>query len=217
VATVAELVAAVLEDGEFDATEAQVLRWLNTRHKQMCARSGCYRKTVNLGPLVAGQVLYAVPAEVLEILEVRVGDYVYGKARHNDFAEGEQGWVWLSGPGGIAGRDDDEEGQQHLRIFPAPKSGVLPELGTDVVVYGKCQPPQLILGEDENIKITDDYVDALVSGAIATGMLRVESRPDLASTHEALFDAACSELRIATNKKFRGSGPAQIRVVGYNA
>lgn len=216
--TVLELVEAVLEDGQFDATQAQVLRWLNTRHKQIVVRARSFRKQLSLGKTVAGQASYVLPAGIVEILQVTVGGYVYGQARHNDFAEGELGYIWLGGGmGGIAGRDDTAAGEPQLRIFPAPKAGLSPEPGGDISVYAAVEPPQLVVGEDASIKIPDEYTDALVSGAIATGMLRVESRPDLAAQHEAIFEKGCGELLRVVNRRFRGTGPARIRVMGVNA
>src|SRR2546430_8591224 len=75
--TVAELVSAVTDDGALDASEGQILRWLNTRHVQMCVRSRCFRRTLGLGNTVAGQANYALPPEVVEILQVTVGGYGY--------------------------------------------------------------------------------------------------------------------------------------------
>jgi len=67
------------------------------------------------------------------------------------------------------------------------------------------------------LKVPPEFYDALIEGAIATGLARVESRPDLAAPGEERFAAACSELESEVNKRYRGSGPAQIRVQGYNA
>lgn len=214
--TVAQLVASVLEDGQFDATEAQALRWLNTRHRQLCARTRCYRQTLTFGPTVAGQLGYPVPPGVVEILQVTVGGLVYGATRHSDFAQGERGFIWLGGEGGVAGREDSGSGQQLIRIFPAAKVGAAPEPGEAISVYAATQPPPLVVGDDSTIKVPDDYFDALVSGAIATGMLRVESNPALAAPHEQIFTTAVGELLRATNRKYRGSGPARVRLLGVN-
>lgn len=215
---VADLVAAVKEDGQFDADEPQVLRWLSVRHRQMCARSRCYRKTLDLGVITAGQAAYAVPPEVVEVLQVTVGGLVYGNARHSDYAQGARGFIWLGGEGGIAGREDTAEGVQQLEIFPAPAAGSEPTPGTaHISAYAAVQPPNLVVGTDATVKIPDDYQDALVSGAIATGLLRVESRQDLAAPHEQIFSTGCSELLRATNRRFRGAGPARVRILGVNA
>lgn len=214
--TVASLVANVLAEGNFDATEAQALQWLSRRQRQMCARSRCYRKKLSIGPTVSEQQDYAVPAEVVEIREVLVNGLTYGTGRHVDLAQGAQGWLWLDGlawnGGGIAMRDDDAEGTRKIALFPTPT-----EAGLEVVLIAVCLPPDLAVGQDTTIKVPLDFMDALVAGAIATGLRRIESRPDLAVPFETEFTNGCSELMMQTNRRFRGAGAAQIRVQGLNA
>src|SRR5215472_9700364 len=105
--TVKELVEAVLTEGNFDATESQVLSWLNTRHELMCARTKCYRRKIQIGPTVAEQNGYPLPPEVMEIREVQVQSSTttppglgvpYGAGRHIDLAEGALHYIWLGGP-----------------------------------------------------------------------------------------------------------------------
>lgn len=215
--TVAQLVEQVLTEGQFDATNPQVLRWLSVRQRQMCRRSKCYRKTLSIGPTVNGQASYTLPAEVVEILQVTVGGIVYGHMRHTDPPEGAKGWIWLGGEGGVAGREDDASGAQQLRIYPAPATGSSPEPGQTLELWAVVRPPDLVEGTESTLVIPGEYMDALVSGAIATGLLRTENRPDLASTFEQVFDTGCSELLQQSNRRFRGTGPAQIRVAGINA
>jgi hypothetical protein len=215
--TVAQLVAQVLEEGQFDATNAQALRWLTVRQRQLCRRSKWYRKTLSIGPTVDGQASYALPAEVVEILMVEVDGYVYGHMRHQDPSEAAKGWIWLGGSGGIAGRQDSSAGEQQLWIFPTPYAGGSLEPGKAVSVYAVVRPPDLVEGDDTTLVIPGEYMDALVEGAIATAMLRTEDRPDLAAGHEQIFTTACGELSQQSNRRYRGVGPAQIRVVGVNA
>jgi hypothetical protein len=209
--TVAQLVSAVLDEGQFDATPAQALRWLSVRQRQMCRRAKWYRKTLSIGPTVEGQAAYPLPVEVVEILMVEVGGKVYGHLRHQDPPEGALGWVWLGGEGGIAGRQDSSSGEPQLWLYPTP------EAPAPISVYAVCRPPDLLEGTDSTLVIPGEYVDALVSGAIATGLVRTEDRPDLAGNHEQIFTAACGELTQQSNRRFRGVGPAQIRVQGVNA
>lgn len=214
--TVASLVQNVLTEGNFDATEAQVLQWLTRRQRQMCSRSRCYRKKLSIGPTVANQQGYSVPKEVVEIREVLVNGITYGTGRHSDLAQGAQGYIWLDGMylngGGIATRDDDSSGATKLALYPIPT-----EAGLEVTLIAVCLPPDLVVGEDGTIKIPGDFLDALVAGAIATGLTRTEARPDLATAFETVFTNGCSELEMQTNRRFRGVGAAQIRVVGLNA
>ena len=215
--TVSQLVEAVLNEGQFDASNTQALRWLTVRQRQMCRRSRCYRKTLSIGPTVNAQTAYAVPAEVVEILMVEVDGKVYGHLRMNDPSEGALGWIWLGGVGGIAGRYDSSAGEAMLWLYPAPLVGGPLEPGKAISLKAVCRPPDLEEGKDATLVIPGEHVDALVSGAIATGMLRTEDRPDLAAAHEQIFTAACAELTQQTNRRFRGIGPAQIRVQGVNA
>lgn len=216
--TVVGLIERVLEEGGFDAPNSRALEWLTVRQRQMCARSRCYRKTISLGVTVNGQSDYALPAEVLELREVLVGGTLFGPMRHTDPAQGAKGWLWLGGEGGIAGRDDNSAGEPMLRLYPTPAPNTPQvEPGAEITIYAVCRPPDLAEYNDATLKVPTEYVDALVSGAIATGMLRMEARPDLAQAHETIFAAACGELLQATNRRFRGSGPAQIRVAGINA
>lgn len=215
--TVAQLVEQVVTEAQFDCTNAQALRWLTVRQRQMCRRSKWYRKTLNIGPTVNKQASYSVPAEVVEILQVTVGGQVFGHMHHTDPPEGAKGWIWLGGEGGVAGREDSSTGEAQLRLYPIPETNTSIETGVALEVWAVCRPPDLVEGQDSTLVIPGEYADALVSGAIATGMLRTESRPDLASAFEQIFDAACSELLQQSNRRFRGTGPAQIRVAGINA
>lgn len=326
------LVKSVLEDGGFDTTEAKVLDWLDQRHKLMCARSDCYRRKVPLGPTVAGQQSYPIPAEVQEIREVLVvtptssGVGVpYGAGRHSDLAQGALGYIWLGGiylraGGGIYTRDENAEGQDLLALYPIPS-----EAGLTISVLAVCRPEvlqlspsglvaggtatiryclttreltptelatfvgggglpvgvgteagvastvleyqlpgkawataavvkdatgayhslvtapeqgtiywrakwldaggaivaQTPLGEEPvkgggGLRTPPEYDDALVAGAIATGLERLEGRADLAGTGEQKFAAACQELKGEVNRRFRRPGGAEIRVGGLN-
>jgi hypothetical protein len=172
---------------------------------------------LSLGPTVSEQAAYTVPAEVVEILYVEVDGKPYGHLRHQDPAEGALGWIWLGGTGGIAGRQDTAGGEQQLQIYPVPKPGGPLEPGKPLNVWAVCRPPDLLETDNTTLVIPGEYADALVGGAIATGLVRTEDRPDLAGAYEQMFTAACAELAQQSNRRFRGLGPAQIRVIGVNA
>lgn len=205
-AKVQGLVDAVLEDGEFDATPAQALRWLNSRQKQMTARSACYRKTISLGSTVEGQAVYPIPADVVRVLQVTVGGFPYPEQRHGDFALLEKHFERLIGPGGIMARDDSGAGNEQIRIAPTPGNEPLA-----LSIYAIMLSPDLSLTDDSTLVVPPDYYDALIAGAIGTGS-RGEARYDIAGVAETAFAASCQELNVATRRKFHGPGPARIRV-----
>ncbi len=215
--TVKSLVERVLEDGGFDAPESKALGWLTERQRLMCSRSGCYRRTASIGPTVAGQRDYALPSDVVQLLEVLIEGLPYEPGRSSDLAAGTRGWLMLLGEGGLAVRDDTESGQTMLAIYPTPQVGVAPEPGASVEVRAVCRPPDLVIGEDSTLKVPGEYTAGLVSGAIATGLTRLEKRADLATPFLTEFEAACAELERQTNAEFLQTGPAEIRIAGFNA
>jgi hypothetical protein len=200
------LVNAVIEDGQFDVTPTQALRWLNSRQKQMTARSACYRKTLSLGNTVEGQATYAVPADVVRVLQVTVAEFPYPEVRHIDFTMIANGWEVLIGEGGVMARDDSGAGNAQIRISPTPGNESQP-----LSIYAIMLSPDLVLGDDTTLVVPPDYYDALIAGAIGTGS-RGEARYDIAGTAETAFAASCEELNVATRRKFHGRGPARIRV-----
>ncbi len=210
--TVQQLVDQVLSEGQFDATQDQALRWLSVRQRQMVARSRSLRKTVSVGPTVAGQRDYALPGEVVEIQEVTVNGLTWGKGTHVDLSRGAQGYLRLSESGGIVASEETAAGGTEIALYPTPT-----EAGLPIEVRATFLPADLSVGDDATLVIPGDYVDALVSGAIATALVRLENRPDLAQYHEGVFSSANEELRRMVSRRYRGPGPATIRVRGINA
>jgi hypothetical protein len=213
--TVSQLVTDITAEGAFDADPAQVLRWLDRRHKQMCARAGAFRKTASAGVTVAGQQSYAVPAGLLEALEVTVGGVTYTRGRHTDIASGDA--LVLGGTGGIFLDTADSAGVQQVALFPVPS-----DPGDAISVYGLYAAPDLATtpgaGVITSVLVDDDAVEGLLHGVFATALSRPgEARWDLAQAHEASFETACLEFKRRVTRRLRGSGPSQIRVIGYNA
>jgi hypothetical protein len=216
VASVAELVTDVLTEASFDATETQALKWLSRAHALMCVRSTILRKNLNLGLTEENVSTYDLPAEVVQILELRVGGVPYGQGTHTDIAYDALSYLWIQGiPGsGLGVQEASAEGVDQIALVrrPAEAPGGLP-----IELYAVCRPGPLVSGEDSTVKVPDEFTDALVSGACATALARVEARPDLASSFQAQFDAGCAELLKQVRKRYRGSASPQIRVVGYTA
>lgn len=211
-AVVAKLMAAVTTQGELDVPGAMVLDWLSGRQALMCSRSRCLRRRLVIGSTVANQSSYAVPKQVVQILEVQVAGVVYGSGRHSDISNFAQNRLWIWGPGGIAMRDADVEGDDELALVPPP-----PQDGLPIEVYAACRPGPIVEGDDSTVRIPEEFYDALVDGAIALGLQRTESRGDIAAEFAARFESACAELLKQVNKRYKGSSPAQIRVEGVNA
>jgi hypothetical protein len=206
------MVDDVLNEGGFDATPAQALRWLTRRHRRLVVRSRCYRKTASIGPTVALTRDYALPVDIRGIFEVDVAGVRYGDGRHSDISAQAQSRLWICGTGGVTTDEEDANGLGELALIPTPDTG-----GSTITVRGFFAPPDLLTADDTTLKSPSDYDDVLVAGAISTAYRRLLARPDLAGPFEQDFGNGCEELRVDTNRKYRGQGAVQMRVIGYNA
>lgn len=212
-ATVQGLIDQVKTEAQFDVDDSAALNWLDRRHKVMVIRARAYRKTVSIsGGTVANQSDYALPSDLVEIEQVTVDGMPYGQAMHTDLAYGAQGWIMLSGIGGVVASEEDATGGPEIALYPTPT-----DVGKVIQVRGIFRPSDLVVGTDSTIRVPDEFLDALVSGAIATGLNRQEYRPDLAQTFEQDFSNACEEWRRQVRRRYRGAGPATIRIRGVNA
>lgn len=209
-ATVQGLIDQVKSEAQFDVADDQALTWLDRRQKKMVVRARALRKTATLAT-VSGQRDYALPSDLVEVLEVTVAGMPYGRATHTDLSYGEQGWVQLSGIGGVVSSEEDTSGGPEIALYPTPTTS-----GDTILVRGVYRPSSLVVGSDSTIRVPDEFLDSLVSGAIATGLARQEYRPDLASSFEQDFEAACEEWRRQERRRFRGAGPTPIRIRGVN-
>lgn len=220
--TASGLVAKILRQGIFDTDEPTALDWLDQRHKLMCMRTKCFRRKIQLAT-VANQQGYPVPAEVQEIREVLVQStestgglgVPYGAGRHSDLADGALHYLWLGGTymrtgGGIFVRDESNAGEDLVALYPTPT-----EAGRQITIHAVCRPATLEL--TTRLRTPPEFDDALVAGAIATGLLRLEAREDLAAPNETIYGSGCSELQEQVNDRFRPTGAVSIRVRGYNA
>jgi hypothetical protein len=201
------LISAVLAG--FDTDEPTALRWLNESHRLMVKRSQCYRKRIALGTTAAAVGSYALPAEVVEVVEVLVGGLPYGRGRHSDIAFSAQGWLMLSGIGGVAVEDESAGGAYELALVPAPVEG-----GAAIEVYAVCRAPTLLAGDDTTLKVPQDFDGGVLAGAMALGMERLESRFDLAASFTTKYEAQTTELLREMRQRNR---PRQARVTGFNA
>ena len=210
-ATVQGLIDQVVTEAQFDVTNDAALAWLDRRHKKMVVRARAYRKSVSVGPTVSGTSDYLLPTDLVEVLEVNVGGLPYGRGTHTDLSYGAQGWLVLDGIGGIISSEENASGGAEIALYPTPTSS-----GSTITVRGVFRPATLTVGVDTTILVPDEFLDSLVSGAIATGLARQEYRPDLAQSFEQDYEAACEEWRRQLRRRYRGAGPTPIRIRGVN-
>lgn len=150
---------------------------------------------------------YPLPEEVVEVIEVLVNGLPYGRGRHSDIATYQQGWLLLSGIGGVAVEDESLAGAYALSLVP-PVSG-----DAEVQVYAVCRAPALLATDDTTLKVPAEYDPALINYAFAMGLQRDEGRPELARSYLEEFSASCTELRREVAIR---NAPRKARVSGYN-
>lgn len=208
------LIARVLSEGGFDVDEATALRWLDVSHRLMVKRARSYRKRIALGTTEANVMTYGAGLldEVIEVIEVLVGGVPYGHGRHSDIAAGQQGWLLMNGPGGVAVEDESSAGGYELTLVAGYAGVAAVPTGAPIEVYAICRAPALSASDDTTLKIPPEYDSALVRGAIAEGNSFLEERLDLAGTFRAEFDASCTELGSEVRRR---NAPRQARVSGY--
>lgn len=204
--TVGVLLSQITNEAGFDVTETQALRWLNARHRKMVARSRCLQATLNLGLTVAGTASYAMDPDAIEVYEVQVGGTSFQRIGREDAANAAAGRLWITG---AFYANADSAGVSELTLYGTPT-----ESGDEITAYAAVMPPDLT--SDDYPLIPIDFNDALVEGAIATGMARDIEQVAVADRFEARFDAACQELRRRVNARLGGTA-VQLRVIGINA
>jgi hypothetical protein len=204
--TVGDLVDQIKDEAGFDATDTAVLRWLNARHRRMIARSRCLKATVSVGTTVANQSSYPIDTGTIEVYEVQVGGTAYLRVGRDDAANASAGRLYMNN---AFYANSDNSGVSELTLYPAPETG-----GDAISMYAAILPPDL--GLEDYTMVPIDFQDALVEGAIATGMARDIEQVAVADRFEARFDQACEELRRRVNSRIGGGG-LQVRVVGINA
>lgn len=208
--TVATLIAEVREEGQFDATEAQALNWLNRRHRFMVAGARSFRRRVPTGFTVAGVQDVLVPAGIVEVYDVWVNGEHRVRIPRQDAQAAQNGTLSYSGPSFYA-EAADAGGVEYLLLLPAPTAN-----GQPVEIYAAMFPPDLQASDSASaLKVDLDLYDALVSGAISTGLLRLEQRQDLAAPHEQAFVNGVEMLKRRVQRRYR-PGPKQIRIAGVN-
>lgn len=210
--TVQGVVDAIVQEANFDVTNATALTWLNRRHRTMVVRARALKETISVGNTVAGTTDYTLPTSVVEVYEFDVGGIPFTRGRRTDIASNAQGLLWLYAPNGagLVVANANSSGALQFSMVPTPTSVQA------ISLFAAVQPADLDIANDSTLLVPSRFVEGLICGGLATGYRR-EGNAQLASYNDGLFDAACEEWRLDVRKQMRGSGPVQIRVVGVNA
>lgn len=199
--TLSELTKIVKEQGGFDHSDSVIQGWINDRYRQMVGRSQWRMAQITLGTTIAGTSEYPLPNDVVDLSGLMVGGVTYDRAGQKQ--------LWdLKRTGGsqtVFVPDFTSTGTAQIELYPNPSTS-----GATIEGLAALLPSRLVDAADTPI-VPDDLQDALVDGAIATGLRRIDEHLPEADNYEQRFTDKTEELRRRLNSRI-GSGPHMIRV-----
>lgn len=202
----AEIIQAVADAG-FDTTagassSGQIQSWVNERYRRLVADTGWLREQVQLGTTATGVVQYPVAGDMTDVANVVVGGAPYQRISPRELVEVKAGIRVLLGEPAFAPAYS-ASGAPYVELYPEPAAG-------QAVLALVERIPATLTGTATPV-LPIDFHDALVDGAIATGMRRVYKRYDDADRHELIFQDHVKRLQRRVNSRI-GSGATQVRL-----
>jgi hypothetical protein len=210
-----EAISLVQTQGGFDTTSSSssdtVIRgWINEAVQEAVARAKSRRKSLtSIGPTVAGQSQYAVPAEVVKIKVLRVdGSRPWLRIGTEDLWELEGDNARLGGAPGAYAPENETDADSVVELWPVPDTS-----GLTIEAHAFVLPDAITAATSTGatIPLPDHIAPRVMGGAIAIGLERVHERADLAQPFRAQFELAVGELSRWANSRV-GSGPTRLRV-----
>lgn len=203
-----EIVTAVRDQGGFAVTDSVIGGWINERHREAVAQSKWLEQEQSLGVTVVDRGDYDIPAGVVDIVGIYLdrgeGPEHWARVSPTDMWAVKAGRKHLRGSGGVFAPKFGTAGEKRIELFPAPEVA-----GTTIVSLAAMLPAAMVSGSSP--VIPEDMHGALVDGAIALGLLRMDERADSSAVFEARFQAMVQGL--ARRKRSRvGSEVARMQV-----
>jgi hypothetical protein len=202
-------VVAQLGDAQahgFDVSEERRYEVANRAIRWVARRAQSIQAEVAIGTTVADQEEYTLPANVVDLRRIRVGE-VADWTRQSletlwDLKDVDSG-VTLSGRGGgiFAPRYADDGATQSISIYPAPD-----EAGLAIVGYAAIEPAA-DLEEGDTVPFADE--EPVLNRATGILYREVDENPEMAAYYTDLAETGAEELRRKTISRV-GSGPHRI-------
>lgn len=209
-----EIVTGVLTQGGFDVSTAVAGSWVHEVYRRAVAQSQWQMESLSLGTTVTGVSTYAIPERVVDIVGINLNDGS-GRGQPSDWLRVTPTDMWalragrksVSGSGGAFAPSYGSAGERRIELYPVPETGAAIEALAAVL-------PATLSGAAVPV-IPEDLHGALIDGAIALGLLRMDERADSAQTFEARFERMVQDLRRRKNSRV-GSGAARLQVRGFD-
>lgn len=212
-----EAITAVTVEGGFDTTstatsDATIRGWIHECVQDAVGRAKWRKSRVELGPTVAGQAQYPVPASVVGLRALRVGTSApWSRVSTDELWEIEGGVRRLrAGTPGVFAPEFELDADAVISLYPVPTEG-----GLSILALAAVTAPAITAVTDPatDLGLPEDLVRPIVvEGPVGIGLERVMERPDLAAPHTARFESAVQELSRRANSRI-GRGPVRVPIV----
>lgn len=205
---VSEAIAKVKDEGGLDATNSQILGWLNEAQRIIVAGAKWRMAELTIGTTINGQASYAIPDEIVDLEGVTVDGSPYTRASVKDLWNVKAGRASLRGTGGVFVPDFSISGDDYvpgIELYPVPEAD-------DLLIGGLAALQPVTLTESDSLGVPEDIAPSLVDGAIGIGLRRMDERIPEADNLDARLQAGMQALTRRKNSRI-GSGPVAIRLV----
>jgi hypothetical protein len=190
-----------------ELTQARAVRFVTWRLGEMVGDADYRRKVTVLAITVADQAAYDIPAGVVDIRRVWVGDGRYALVSYDDVHDLVEGDSTLNAYyDGVFAATDSADGAPQVIVWPTPT-----ESGVEIVAEESYQGSEVSYGAGAVTILPTHLVPRLLDGALAEAY-EASARHDLAQYHDQRYRDGKVELRRYKNSRV-GSGPTRIRLM----
>lgn len=212
--TLADVVAEVREAEAhgFDFSDAQGLKLARESVDRLAAASEWVRAEIDLGPTVANQADYDVPANVVRAKNVYIGTTPFTEVSYDELKGLEAGRLQPA-EGGMNGgvfceRFSEDGTTKSITLFPAPEEG-----GQELVALASIEPGDN-LELVSNLPFPGDKFRTVVNYAVGIAYATFDENMQAAATYLDKADGEAEGLRRRANSRM-GRGPYKARVAGH--
>lgn len=203
-----DLKGAVDDLAGLDVTDTERDRLINEGHIELCVRSGFSKATLNLGPTVAGQAEYTIPATVRKILHLAVNGRPYAPTDDQAMLNQTLGYIesrsdghwWISYSAAAV---------RQLSIEPTT------EAGNAISALCVVQPAVMTADSDKPL-VPPDFRQAIVDYVAMISLGGAEDDLEGRAFHRDEFERQLARLTNLVNEIESGEGPVQIMISGVH-
>lgn len=175
-----------------DLTDAQRDALLNEGHRELATRSEWYRAEIELGPTVADQEDYALPADLHRILNLSVAGLRFEPSDRLTVDRLRDSTLYLNPMlDGVWWLSWSAANARQVSLYPAPAGGL--EISALVI-----ERPALMSADADEPVVPSEYRQAIADYASGQAFAAQEDNLDARAFYQEAFDRAVADLRRLT-------------------